>query len=207
MRTPSARVAIVPAAVLAILLAGCTSDKSTDGRERKPASSTSSTVRDHNSGTADAQTDDGGATTSTAPSQGAGLVDARRAAEIALAEVPGSVVVEVDEHRGGKVQQWEVVVLNSDGTGTELRIDMATGEVISRTPEGLDQEERSAPAISAQTAMETALAAAPGEIVEVDLDSESGRTVWDVEVRTPTGARQELTIDATTGEIIRQGTG
>lgn len=198
MRISFAKAALASAAVLAILFGACSSEESSDRQEPGSASTTSST--------AVAQGDDAGGTTSTAPSQGTGPVDAQRAVEIALTAAPGAVVVEVDEDRGVRAQ-WEVVALNRDGSGTELRIDTATGEVISRAPKGLDPEARTAPAISAPRAMEIAVATAPGEIVEVDLDSEGGRTVWDVEVRVPSGPKQHLTIDATTGAIIRQSTG
>lgn len=150
MGTSSVKVALLLAAVLAVLLAGCTSVQSSDDQEGTSSSATSSTAGAQRSGTTDGQ---GDGTAASTLSQGAGPVDAQRAVQIALAEAPGSVVVEVDEHRGSGVQQWEVVVLNSDGSGTELRIDLATGEVISSSPEGLDPEARTAPALSAQRAM------------------------------------------------------
>lgn len=204
MRTSRVKSTLLPMCVLATLLVGCTSDEESDRPDRSSSSSTP-TTQERSSDAATGQSDGADATTDSTVSTDTGPIDAQRAARIALAEAPGSVVVEVDEHRSGGVRQWEVVVLNGDGSGTEFRIDMETGEVISRAPEGLDQEARTPPLITAQRAMEIAIEAVPGEIIELDLDLEGRRTAWNVEVRAQSGPNQELWIDATTGSIIRQG--
>ena len=133
----------------------------------------------------------------------AATITAGRAIDVALAAVPGGAVVEVslDDENGRTL--WEIVVRSPNGSGVELYIDAATGTIVDREPHRVPDEARaSAPAISALRAITIALAAVPGSsVVEVDLDTERGRTVWEVLVRAP---NVELYIDAATGEILKQ---
>lgn len=131
-------------------------------------------------------------------------LDARAAVGAALADIEGGVVIEIerDTHRGQAV--WEVVVRDSNGRGVELYMNVTTGEIIRREVKELPWYARdAAPTVDIRVAMATALAVTPGTIEEVELDWESGRLVWEVEIITAGGFEVEVDIDATTGRVIR----
>lgn len=44
--------------------------------------------------------------------------------------------------------------------------------------------------------------AVPGEIIEVELDREHGRLIYEVDVLTSTGRLRQVEIDARTGEVL-----
>lgn len=145
-------------------------------------------------------------TSAPAPSPTAptGPVDAAGAAEIALGQQAGAAVVSVDPGTQGGQPIWEVDLLTVDGTGTEVTIDQATGAVLGTEPTDLDAEERTAPAVTAAQAIQTSLQRVPGEVVELGLGTEAGQVVWEVEVQPTSGARQEITINAASGEVVKQ---
>lgn len=49
---------------------------------------------------------------------------------------------------------------------------------------------------------EIALGVVPGEIIEVELEREDGRLVYEVDVLTSTGRLRQVEIDARTGEVL-----
>jgi uncharacterized membrane protein YkoI len=57
------------------------------------------------------------------------------------------------------------------------------------------------PRISLQEAAQIALQALPGQLLRVELDTENGRLVYEVDIRTNYGI-YEIVIDAYTGSII-----
>ena len=120
------------------------------------------------------------------------------AVEVALAHTPGAVV-EIDHERN----QWEVVILTEDGTGIELSIDIASGEVLREESESLSPEQTSAPTITAREAIEIALGEVPGELWDLDLDTEQGIVVWEAELTDEAGVNWEIYIDAETGAIAK----
>ena len=68
---------------------------------------------------------------------------------------------------------------NSNGGGTELYIDAVTADVVKQEPAEVPIYARvSAPAITADAAMDTALLDTPGTVEEVGLGREGVRTVW-----------------------------
>ncbi|QPN60207.1 PepSY domain-containing protein [Synechococcus sp. CBW1002] len=61
-----------------------------------------------------------------------------------------------------------------------------------------------APAITMQQAINTATEAVPGgRVIEIDLDREKGRVIWEALVESSTG-RFEIYVDATTGQIVKK---
>ncbi|SHI34090.1 Uncharacterized membrane protein YkoI [Tessaracoccus bendigoensis DSM 12906] len=127
-----------------------------------------------------------------------GPLDATRAIEAALAHSPGAVV-EIDAER----RAWEVTVIREDGTGVELTIDAQSGEVTRTRDTRLSLTQSTAPQISATEAIGIALGNTPGEVIELDLDTERGTLVWEVLVRAEAGGRVEIYVDATTGEVLK----
>ncbi|QUW22413.1 PepSY domain-containing protein [Sporosarcina sp. Marseille-Q4063] len=57
--------------------------------------------------------------------------------------------------------------------------------------------------ISIEDAMSIALSQIPGEIKKVELDTENGRLVYEVDVVTRQGIEYEMEIDAQTGRITK----
>ena len=127
-----------------------------------------------------------------------GRLDAARAIEAALAHTPGAVV-ELDAER----RTWEVTVLREDGTGVELYIDAASGEVTRERDARLSRVQSTAPKVTAAEAIGIALGNTPGQIIELDLDTERGAVVWELLVRADAGGRFEIYVDATTGEVLK----
>lgn len=60
------------------------------------------------------------------------LISSERAKEVALAEVPGGVVKEIDldERSRSKGWKWEVEVVNADGKEFDVDVDARTGEIL-----------------------------------------------------------------------------
>ncbi|MEU2037386.1 PepSY domain-containing protein [Nocardia niwae] len=62
----------------------------------------------------------------------------------------------------------------------------------------------SAPAIGEQQAADKAREAVPGStVIATEFDDEGSTSVWEVELRTPDGVEHEVTIDATSGAVLR----
>ncbi|MGE0530063.1 MAG: PepSY domain-containing protein [Hyphomonadaceae bacterium] len=49
---------------------------------------------------------------------------------------------------------------------------------------------------------EIAQTAVPGEIIEVELDREGGRLIYEVDILTSTGRLRQVEIDARTGDVL-----
>ncbi|HMR49172.1 MAG TPA: PepSY domain-containing protein [Arachnia sp.] len=127
-----------------------------------------------------------------------GPLDAAGAIAAALAHTPGAVV-EVDAERS----IWEVTVLREDGTGVELYIDATSGEVTRERDQRLSPTQRTAPTVTAAEAIDIALGAVPGTIIELDLGLERTTVVWEVLVRADAGGRMEVYVDAATGSVVK----
>lgn len=127
-----------------------------------------------------------------------GPLDAAGAIAAALAHTPGAVV-EVDAERS----TWEVTVLREDGTGVELYIDATSGEVTRERDQRLSPTQRTAPTVTAAEAIDIALGAVPGTIIELDLGLDRTTVVWEVLVRADAGGRMEVYVDAATGSVLK----
>lgn len=180
-------IALVPALVL--VSAGCSTVP--------PSTVTPTVTPDAPAATAAAEDDDDEDTTDATEAP-EGSLDAAGAIAAALAHTPGTVV-EVDAH----LRMWEVTVLRADGTGVELYIDATSGEIRRQRDKRLMTVQRTAPQVTATEAIGLALAHTPGTIIELDLDTHRGAVVWEVLVSADAGGRFELSIDATTGEVVK----
>ncbi|MFE0046164.1 PepSY domain-containing protein [Streptomyces albireticuli] len=59
------------------------------------------------------------------------------------------------------------------------------------------------PAVDKQRAEQAALKMLPGATVaSSDLDTENGRTIWEVRLKDPQGTEREVDVDAATGEAV-----
>lgn len=95
--------------------------------------------------------------------------------ETALDAVPGTVGAGGRTDDQGK-DGWYVTVRGDDGSGTEIYVDRATGQVVAQEPEALDPVAGgTALPVTAEGALATAVRAVPGaEVVEFDLEREDG---------------------------------
>ena len=57
--------------------------------------------------------------------------------------------------------------------------------------------------ISIEDAMSIAMEQIPGEIVKVELDTEDGILIYEVDIMTAQGIKYEMEIDAQTGRIVK----
>lgn len=57
--------------------------------------------------------------------------------------------------------------------------------------------------ISMEEAMSIALERVPGQVVKVELDTENGLLVYEVEIITPHGIKNEVDVDVNTGAIVK----
>lgn len=138
-----------------------------------------------------------------------GPLDAVSAIETALGVLPGDVVA------GGRTSDegtrvWYVTVRGDGRTGgTEIYLNLSTGEVVKQQPEVLQPAARGPlPPISAQQALDTALGSVPGaSVVEFDLDREDGIRAWYVFLRSDTSGQREVYIDAESGDVLSTGRG
>ncbi|MDY0087309.1 MAG: PepSY domain-containing protein [Coriobacteriia bacterium] len=129
------------------------------------------------------------------------------AVSLALELYPDSAVVEIerDHEKGGEV--WEIVIRHQDARGTELHIDVQTGDVLKERPARVPSEVRAAPPrISIEEAIAIALETVPGAISEMEIETQGGRVVWEAEGASSSG-RMFVHIDAHSGEVIAQGVG
>ena len=94
-------------------------------------------------------------------------------------------------------------MLRENGTGVELYIDAASGEVTRERDARLSRVQSTAPKVTAAEAIGIALGNTPGQIIELDLDTERGAVVWELLVRADAGGRFEIYVDATTGEVLK----
>ncbi|MEV4285034.1 PepSY domain-containing protein [Nonomuraea bangladeshensis] len=140
----------------------------------------------------------------------AGADDLKRAAQAALAAASGATLVSIESEENGK--RWEVQVADRDGT--ERRLDVADGKVVSGPsledddPEDMAELKNllSAVKVDWTQALDKITATVPeGRVTELNLDSEHGKPVWEADVVLPNGTKQEVAIDAVTGEATNPG--
>lgn len=131
------------------------------------------------------------------------------AVALAEAQVPGGFVTSVEaEHRG---LTWEVTVTSPEGAETTVELNFDGSELTGEPREERDDEsdrakhrERVAAAtLDVRAAHDAVLGFVPGgRVSELGLDTENGRVVWEGDVITDAGMKQEIRIDAGTGELV-----
>lgn len=119
--------------------------------------------------------------------------------EAALGEVPGDVVgLSMDRDDGDA----EVTILKEDGAGAEVKIGLASAEVLQVRDDNLDNEEQSAPTVDIANAMTAALEEVNGSVEDADLGTHFGDLVWEITVVDPEGRDHDVKVNAETGEVI-----
>lgn len=135
-------------------------------------------------------------------------VSAEQARRMAQKLVPGGKVTKTElDHEHGRAV-WEVD-LTKGGRDYEVKIDRATGKVLSIHSEPADEPEARGSGqlaaggpTGAGQARQLAQQAVPGGVVtETERDYEHGQAVWEVDL-TKGGRGYEVKINAATGKIL-----
>ena len=194
-------------AVLLLFASGCGDDDKNDDKGSASSSASASAGSDAGPGL----TEDQAERKALVP---AATADYATAAEAALAAVTDSVLVDVelDRARDG-APVWDVTVANGDGTEHDVVVEAASGTV--RTDEvdpDQDAEDRDKVAdrlgnvtTTWAQAAETALAKSAGAVTAVELDHDSGRLVWSVDVvSTENWNKTTYDVDVKDGRVTRE---
>jgi uncharacterized membrane protein YkoI len=147
--------------------------------------------------------DDGGQDSDAAQAASA-RVKAADAVSAALRHTPGTAVsADLDDDDDGSVA-WEVDVLAENDAWHSVRIDPATGKVLSSHTEHEDDtaQVRAALKGASTSAAEAAKAVTgKGTVTSVDLDEDGADKGWSVQTRASGKAEQEWTVDLKTGKV------
>lgn len=184
--------AAAAALTLTLALGACSSGASTPAQSDSPAAAKPAAT----------STASPGNTTPGATTPAGDEISPIDAIDAALKHTAGEAVeVEAEDHRGTAV--WEVTIRTADGSGVEVSIDRASGDVVADKKTDIDEDQRETPKVSITAAIDAVLAAEPGTLREIKLDSENSTQVWEAEVRATSGDHVEIYLDATTGDVIK----
>ena len=184
---------VFTAALLALAFTGCSSSQ----------------VDESGQGASEVESPTYSTTHSPTPTEEPGPGDGNRevllqAIDTALSEIAGSKLYSVESENGGTV--WEVEVVTEAGQRYEIDLT-SDGQKVVDGPEEKSSEAKHLQRVEAATVpiseiIDTAVAHAPGVVIELELDTAGGVIVWEVEVASADGQSVELDIDSGTGAII-----
>ncbi|MDQ0742733.1 putative membrane protein YkoI [Clavibacter sp. B3I6] len=130
------------------------------------------------------------------------------AVETAVAAVPGSALLSVDQEAGGTA--WEVVVAEQDGRTHEVHT-LADGSAVtagpvadSDDPDDLAEDAAllQAARVSSTDAVTAMTGAVAGTVTELGLDEDRGTVVWEGDVVDAQGVTHGVRIDAGSGDVV-----
>ncbi|MCA1006361.1 PepSY domain-containing protein [Rhodococcus hoagii] len=200
------------AGVALFALAGCSSDDGSSASTTSAAatstsakaSATTSSASSANSATsaqsAPAATP-GQSTASLAPGWNAKVFE--HAGRTAIAAVPGSTLVSIEENSDGS---WVVDLINADGVAVEVGISPDGDRVIAGPSATGGQNPGTAEAkLDYTAATGVVLTEVPGgRITDLNLVVEKGGTyVWEADVVDASGAQRAVDVDAVTGRVLQ----
>lgn len=195
------RFGIAVLAVLAMATVGCSSDDdASDGATTTPSSAdiapdTTPATTPSTAGTGEADDATG------SPDAQVSGIDWQHAIEIAMGEVPGSTVVEIERDTSDGVDVWEIDLLTDAGDGVEVKIAVDDGRIVKREPTTIDDDARPAPAVAVADVIPEALKIDAGEFRSAELDDRNGVIVWEIKLLNPDGSVvTTVFFDSTTGE-------
>lgn len=144
-----------------------------------------------------------------APDQnpGAGAVDIEAgfaAVELATTEITGGQVIALDWDDDG---HWTVDLISGD-TEHEVKTNAEGTEILEQEQDSVDREDAerlTEVQVSLEDAVRTAMGEAEGDFDAVDLDTQGGAVVWEVEIDTPDGNDVSVYVDVATGEVLNRG--
>ncbi|MEU7857111.1 PepSY domain-containing protein [Nonomuraea sp. NPDC049141] len=143
-----------------------------------------------------------------------GVKKLEEVAQAALKAVPGSTLVSMEAEENGGL--WEVRVVDAKGTEHQMDIGAGTAKVVSgpsaEDDDSADKTEyldriKAAKLDYQQAAGKIATAVPGGRITELNLDSHQDKIVWEVDVVTSDGKKQNMTVDAIDGTVTKDREG
>lgn len=198
---PKKTIVAIAAAASLTLLAGC----SDDGDDIVPPPPAQSSVPGLS------PSEPSGNEPDTAPARSA--EDANKAldaaGDLALGEVADSTLVSIESENDGA--QWEVKVVTPDGVEHELDTNADGSEQVGETKVEEDDTQENQVRVKAakldfKQAADKILDEVPGgEIRELNLDDEGGKTVWEADVMVDS-TKHEVQIDAGSGDVLKNKT-
>jgi len=120
--------------------------------------------------------------------------------EETIAQVaPGKLVV-LEQVGNTSLNKYKAIVVNGN-TKHELDIDGKTNSIVSHD---IDNELKlDVPSILGKEAVEIAKKEVNGQLDDIDLTSENGKLVYELEINTAPDQDVDVTIDANTGKVIK----
>ncbi|MFA1822588.1 PepSY domain-containing protein [Virgibacillus oceani] len=124
--------------------------------------------------------------------------------EIALNEFPG-VIKELELDKDDGRLEYEIEIKNENREEAELDIDAHTGEILKMDlelkPNSTGSKQLPEDILSVAEISEIALNEFSGRLKEIELDTDDGHLIYEVEIKNK-GKEAEMDIDARTGEIF-----
>jgi uncharacterized membrane protein YkoI len=185
---------LVSAACLALVLASC-GNGDEDPEVSIPVPAESGTSAD-----------------SAAPAQDdASSLSLEDAAEAALDEVDNSSLLTIETEEARTI--WEVTVVKKNGTEHEMLIAKSDGSLFdgpTRKIDDADDKAENSRRIRAATldykeaARAISDAVPDAKLMELNLESDDRTTVWEGDLHGADGIRHSVTIDATSGDVLKK---
>ncbi|WP_372698281.1 PepSY domain-containing protein [Arthrobacter sp. JSM 101049] len=174
------------------------------------SSGTSSMASESSTGTTGSTASASASSTAGSSTPAGGRTSLEDAAQTALDEVPGSTLTSIETESDGDA--WEVQVVTDDGTEHEIDISMSDGTVIgqpvTKNEDAQDkkkhQDRVAAAKLDYKEAAEKLRDAVPNaRIVELNLDTERGTTVWEGDLVDDGGTKHAVAVDAASGKVVK----
>lgn len=218
---PASRRRCVPVLVVsasALLALSACSGSGGNGESASASGASSAMSQSSSSGTSAMGSASSSGTTGSSASSSAGspassagaMTSLDDAAQTALKEVPGGTLISIETESDGDA--WEVQVVTDDGIEHEINISMSKGTVIgkpmTKTEDAQDrkkhQDRVAAATLDYKEAAGKLRDAVPNaRIVELNLDSERGQTVWEGDLVDDGGTKHAVAVDAATGDVVK----
>lgn len=135
------------------------------------------------------------------------IISESEAKESALKAVKEGQVTKIylEEELGEKKYEVEIVHQNTE---YDVNVEALTGKVMKIDQDFRDDYDddytfqKTSPKLSIDEAKEKALAKVKGTVIEVSMDDDYNKFIYDIEIQTADYHEAEVSVDATTGEIL-----
>jgi uncharacterized membrane protein YkoI len=117
------------------------------------------------------------------------------ALKIATELVPGRVV-EAELEDEEDMTFFEIEIISSEGIVVEVQVDANSGQIIKQAREG------EVAYITVEEAIKSATEFLRWHVVEIELEEEDGKAVYEIKLVNNLGDAQEVEIDALSGKVL-----
>jgi uncharacterized membrane protein YkoI len=130
------------------------------------------------------------------PGQGTGpKITMLEALKIATELVPGRVVeAELEDEEG--MTFYEIEIISGEGMVVEVQVDANSGQIIKQARDG------EVAYITVEEAIKSATEFLRWHAVEIELEEEDGKAVYEIKLVNNLGDDQEVEIDALSGKVL-----